>query len=164
MACCLYVRRLRSPRNEGSRLFFCIRRVPYADVTWNGTRIGDYEGFCSPFEFEVTDAVRFGRRNQLVLGVDNRPRPGRDTVGTANYFGNWGGIGGAVYLEARPAVHLADIFAIPRVAESRVVLRVEVAGDQGAPETAARSRGRTGGWERRRAAGSRRQAHPDRRY
>jgi len=128
---CLYAREVEVPAAwHGNRVFLCVRRVyRYADVTVNGRRLGEHEGFCSPFEFDVTDAIRGGERNQLVVGVDNRPRPGRDTVGTANYFGNWGGFGGAVYLEARPPVRLADVFAIPRVAESRVLLRIELAAD-----------------------------------
>lgn len=130
---CLYVRELEVPAAwDGSRVCLCVRRVyRYADVTVNGRRVGEHEGFCSPFELDVTDAIRGGERNQLVVGVDNRPRSGRDTVGTANYFGNWGGFGGAVYLEARPPVRLADVFAIPRVAESRVLLRIELAAEGG---------------------------------
>jgi len=41
-------------------------------------------------------------------------------VGMANYFSNPGGFGGAVYLEARPRVRVEDVFAMPKVAESRV--------------------------------------------
>ena len=128
---CLYVRDVNVPAAwQGQRVFLCVRRVyRYADLTVNGTSIGGYEGFSSPFECDITRAVRFGRRNQLVLGVDNRARAGRDTVGTANYFGNWGGLGGVVYLEARPVVRIADVFAMPRVAESRAMLRITIAND-----------------------------------
>jgi hypothetical protein len=123
---CLYVREVEVPAAwQGQRVFLCVRRVyRYADVTLNGKRIGDYEGFSSPFEFDVTEAIRFGLANRLVIGVDNRARKDRDTVGMANYFSNTGGFGGAVYLEARPTVRLEDVFAMPKVAESRVVLRI----------------------------------------
>lgn len=138
MARCLYVRAVQVPADwEGQRVFLCVRRAyRYTDATVNGTRVGEYEGFCSPFEFEITGALQFGRSNQLILGVDNRPRPGRDTLGTGNLFGNWGGLGGAVYLEARPPVRLADVFAMPHVAPPRVVLRVTIQSDAGpAPES-----------------------------
>ena len=123
---CLYAREIEAPSAwRGRRVFLCARRVyRYADVTVNGTRIGDYEGFSSPFEFNVTEAIRLGRANQLVIGVDNRPRPGRDTVGMADYFSNAGGFGGAVYLEARPADWIQDVFAMPRIAASQVQLRL----------------------------------------
>ena len=131
---CLYVREVEVPAAwQGQRVFLCVRRVyRYADVTLNGKRIGDYEGFSSPFEFDVTEAIRFGLANRLVIGVDNRARKDRDTVGMANYFSNTGGFGGAVYLEARPRVGLEDVFAMPKVAESRVVLRIALANPGGA--------------------------------
>jgi len=123
---CLYAREIEVPSAwRGRRVFLCARRVyRYADVTVNGKRMGDYEGFSSPFEFDVTEAIRFGRANQFVVGVDNRARPGRDTVGMANYFSNAGGFGGAVYLEARPAAWIQEVFAMPRIAASQVQLRV----------------------------------------
>lgn len=122
---CLYVREIEVPAAwQGQRVFLCVRRVyRYADVTVNGQRIGDYEGFSSPFEFDVTEAIRFGQTNRLVMGVDNRARMDRDTVGMANYFSNTGGFGGALYVEARPALRIEDVFAMPKVADSRVVLR-----------------------------------------
>jgi beta-galactosidase len=125
---CLYVRNITVPGAwQRHRVFLCVRRVyRYADVTVNGTRIGEYEGFSSPFEFDVTSAMRFGQDNELVIGVDNRARPGRDTVGMANYFSNTGGFGGAVYLEARSVDWLQDVFAMPRIAASQVQLRVTV--------------------------------------
>jgi hypothetical protein len=132
LARCLYVREVEIPAAwQGQRVFLCVRRVyRYADVTVNGTRVGEHEGFCSPFEVEVTKALRFDGRNRLVLGVDNRPRPGRDTVGTANYFGNWGGVGGGVCLEARPTTWIGDVFAMPRVAAAQVNLRIRINASQ----------------------------------
>jgi hypothetical protein len=126
MARCLYFREVSVPADwQGQRVFLCVRRAyRYTDVTVNGKRVGEYEGFCSPFEFDITQALSFGSPNQLVIGVDNRPRPGRDTLGTGNLYGNWGGIGGAVYLEARAPIWVEDVFAIPRIKSSTVDLRV----------------------------------------
>ena len=127
MARCLYVREVTAPAEwQGRRVVLCVRRAyRYTDVTVNGNPAGEYEGFSSPFEFDITDSVKFGQPNRLVLGVDNRPRPGRDTSGTGNLFGNWGGIGGAVFLEARPLWD-AEVFVIPQLAQSRAVIRVIV--------------------------------------
>jgi hypothetical protein len=125
---CLYMRDLDVPASwRGERIFLCVRRVyARADLTVNGKWLGEYDGFSSPFEFDVTDAIECGATNRLVLGVDNRPRPGSKTFGTANWFANWGGFGGGVYLEARPAVRIEDVFAMPKVAESMVVLRISL--------------------------------------
>ncbi len=125
MARCLYVRAVAVPAEwRGSRIFLTVRRAyRYTDAAVNGVQVGTYEGFSTPFEFEVTRAVRCGQTNQIVLGVDNRPRPGLNTLGTANLNGNWGGIGGDVALEARPPNFVQDVFAIPQLAKSRVLLR-----------------------------------------
>ncbi len=133
MARCLYAREVEVPAQwQGRRVFLCVRRAyRYTDASVNGTRVGDYEGFCSPFEFDITDAVAFGRSNRLALGVDNRPRPGRDTLGTANLYGNWGGIGGAVYLEARPSVWIEDVFAMPKIVAGQVTLRIALRAAKG---------------------------------
>jgi len=127
---CLYVRDAQIPGEwQGRRVFLCVRRVyRYADVTINGSPVGQHEGFCSPCEFDMTSAVRWGQTNRIVIGIDNRQRPERDTVGTANYLGNWGGIGGDVYLECRPPEHVVDVFAIPQLAASQVVLHTTVTG------------------------------------
>lgn len=123
---CLYVRQVDVPQTwSKGRLFLCVRRAyRYADVTVNGKRIGQYEGFSSPFEFDITDAIRLGEKNEIVLAVDNRQREGRDTVGCANYFTNTGGIGGDVLLESRPIDRIENIFAIPRIADGQAWLRV----------------------------------------
>jgi hypothetical protein len=123
---CLYLRGFDVPLEwRGSRVFLCVRRVyRYADVTVNGVRVGEYEGFSSPFEFDITEALCFGQTNRLVIGVDNRARKDRDTVGMGNYFSNAGGFGGDVHLEARPADQIHDVFAIPRIAASQAVIRV----------------------------------------
>jgi len=126
MGRCLYVRGVTVPAEwRGQRIFLCVRRAyRYTDVTVNGKRAGEYEGFCSPFEFDVTGAISCGGSNQLVIGVDNRPRRGRDTLGTGNLYGNWGGIGGAVYLESRAPTWIGDVFAIPRIKSSSVDLQI----------------------------------------
>lgn len=130
---CLYVRHVEIPSAwQDHRVFLGVRRVyARADVNLNGVPFGEHDGFSSPYEFDVTGAVRFGAANRLVIGVDNRPRRGSITYGTANWFANWGGFGGDVYLEARPALRVRDVFAMPNVAESRVILRVELSNDTG---------------------------------
>lgn len=123
---CLYVRSVAVPAAwQGQRVFLCVRRAyRYVDAMVNGKKVGDYEGFSSPFEFEITDAVKVGADNQIVIGVDNRAREGRDTVGMANYFTNTGGFGGPVTLEARPPDWIQDVFAMPKIAAAQAQLRV----------------------------------------
>lgn len=128
VARCLYARSLHIPNEwRGRQVWLVVRRAyMYTDVEMNGQKIGEYEGFSTPFEMNITHAVRFGEVNQLVLGIDNRARPDRNLRGTANYAGNWGGIGGQMWLESRPEVWVDDVFAIPDIDKGEVVLRTTV--------------------------------------
>lgn len=125
---CLYIRDVQIPEDwQGKRVWLIVRRAyQYTDAEVNGKKVGEYEGFSTPFEFDITSDARFGKSNSIVLGVDNRPREGRDLRGTANYSCNWGGIGGDVYLEARDQVWIDDVFAIPEIKKGEVVLRIKV--------------------------------------
>ena len=54
------------------RIFLRIGSATYrAEVYLNGKRLGGHEGGYLPFEFEVTDIVRFDRENFLAIRVDN---------------------------------------------------------------------------------------------
>jgi len=54
------------------RIFLRIGSATYrAEVYLNGRRLGGHEGGYLPFEFEVTDIVRFDRENFLAIRVDN---------------------------------------------------------------------------------------------
>jgi len=54
------------------RIFLRIGSATYrAEVYLNGRRLGGHEGGYLPFEFEVTDIVRFDKENFLAIRVDN---------------------------------------------------------------------------------------------
>ena len=46
-----------------------------------------------------------------------------------NYLGNWGGIAGAVTLEAVPRTHVKNVLVLPDVERRRATFRVAVAGE-----------------------------------
>ena len=84
---CLYARSVAVPEEwRGQRVFLCVRRVyRYADVTVNGKRVGDYEGFSSPFALEegngvitrnATDANLFGWRSGNVAWSEGKSGKG----------------------------------------------------------------------------------------
>jgi len=54
------------------RIFLRVGSATYrAEVYLNGQRLGSHEGGYLPFEFEVTDSVRFEGENFLAVRVDN---------------------------------------------------------------------------------------------
>jgi beta-galactosidase/beta-glucuronidase len=122
-------------------------RVNYHTKVWlNGELLGENVISYLPFEFDVTDKLKPGAANLLVLRVDNRHRltwlPGAKRIEWIQY----GGILEPVTLETTAKVYISDltIHAVPdgsgasvacaleitsrEDAERDVVLRVGVAG------------------------------------
>lgn len=132
-------RKFTVPRSwSGKRIFLRFEAVSYwADVYLNGRRVGSHEGGFTPFELDVTRAVRVGSENELVVGV--RDRSYYDVQGRRPYpWGSfWGGhirgIWQDVYLIARPRLYVADVFVRTSVARRRLTAEVTVANTTGEP-------------------------------
>lgn len=63
-----------------------------ATVTLNGKELGSHNGGYTPFEFDVTDVVKFGATNAVTVCADNTYRRGA--------WWHWGGISRSVTLIA----------------------------------------------------------------
>jgi len=135
----------------------CFKGVDYkAHVFMNGAFLGSHEGFFAPFEFDFTAQARLGT-NVLVVKVENDSCPvagdgswGMKVDGDKIYAATgpgWDdpelgwhhcppgmGIYQAVTIEARPSLHLADIFVRPLLDEKRAELWVEVFNSGSEPQ------------------------------
>lgn len=69
-----------------------------AEVSLKGVLLGRHEGGYTPFEFDVTEAVRWGAPNTLLVCADNSYRRGA--------WWAWGGISRSVALVANDPVRL----------------------------------------------------------
>jgi beta-glucuronidase len=89
-----YFRRFEAPAAwHGRRIFLRFGSVNFrAEVFLNGRRLGAHEGGYMPFEFELGDALRFGRENFLAVRVDNLL--GNCTVPQGNLDPGVGGVAG----------------------------------------------------------------------
>jgi beta-galactosidase/beta-glucuronidase len=114
----------------------------YAAVYWNGQRMGEHYGQFSPFEIDVTAALKPGD-NEIAIYVHNASgkyaRPGvvvSDPMEGNAYRGatdnpaqrNWVGIVGDISLAWRPAAHISDVFVVPSVRKKQLTARIETAG------------------------------------
>jgi beta-galactosidase len=81
-----------------------------ADVWLNGRHVGRHEGAFSRFRLDVTDMLRAGGRNVLVVKADNsRPQPGSTTANVYPLTGDFfvfGGIYRSVSLIVTDPVHV----------------------------------------------------------
>lgn len=72
---------------KGRRLVLRFDAVAsFAEVYWNGRKVGSHVGMFGPFECEVTDEVRFGELNLLAVMVGSSktdPSFAKDSVGVA---------------------------------------------------------------------------------
>ena len=109
-------------------------------VVVNGRTVGSHFDIFLPFDVDVTDAVKSGAKNDLLVGVRKASLfdvPGR--YGRRTYQGGsmWGqhivGIWQDVTLEALPVVHVVDVFVKPLVSQDRLEADVTVKNDTGQP-------------------------------
>jgi hypothetical protein len=101
----------------------------------NGQRIGEHHGFSAPFAFDVSQAIRPGGENVIVLRIANpgavplegprEQKPVRPT-GMLNYIGNWGGIYGNVDLRATERTSIDRVYVRPDVERRRATFVVTV--------------------------------------
>lgn len=87
-----YLRTLFIPADwNGKRLFLRFHGVQsVADVFLNGTHIGEHRGGWTAFTFEITDKVRFGSDNTLLVVVSNNYQ--NDVLPTSTEMNLYGGI------------------------------------------------------------------------
>ncbi|NQU12358.1 glycoside hydrolase family 2 [bacterium] len=148
-----YWREFDAPTNPhaGGRCLLRFRAVDYLAEVWlNGVRVGGHEGGETPFVLDVTDTIRAGVKNLLVVRVLNpthkridgivlneTPKQARRIPYRAGAAYNHGGITGSVELLATPAVRVEDLFAQAEPKTGTIRIRANV---RNATEAAARGR------------------------
>ncbi len=131
-----YRRRFTPPEDwAGRRLWLRFGAVDWAARVWvNGQEVGSHEGGYSPFEFDITDHVTPGE--EAAVAVRAFDPPDRD-LPRGKQVERWytysSGIWQTVWIEARPAAYLAEMFLIPRREGDAWSLeaRLSVAGPDG---------------------------------
>ena len=123
-----YWREFDAPANlhSGGRSLIRFEAVDYLAEVWvNGRKVGSHEGGESPFQLDVTDALRPGAKNLLavrVLNPTHEPIDGIKLKETAsgvknnrisgNMSFNAGGIVDSVALVLNPAAYIDNVFVL----------------------------------------------------
>jgi beta-galactosidase len=97
-------------------------------VYCNGALAGTSIDFFNPFEIDITELVRFGQSNEIVIAAlqersETVGPPGR-TLAYPFWFHRVSGIYGPVSLVSYPQVHAEDIFVIPSVRRRELVVQM----------------------------------------
>ncbi|MBU3665442.1 MAG: hypothetical protein FGM15_06140 [Chthoniobacterales bacterium] len=150
-----YWREFDAPANphRGGRSLIRFEAVDYLAEVWvNGRKVGSHEGGETPFQLDVTDALRPGAKNLLAVRVLNpthdpidgirlkqTPSGVKNTPITGNMSFNSGGIVDSVSLVLNPAASIKDVFVLPDWKTGRVQLRLDINNTQpAAAESVAR--------------------------
>jgi len=126
-----YRRTIRVPADwRGQRVFVVVGACDWLTTAWlDGQKVGAFQGGYTPFEFDLTDHVKPGQDQTLILRVDDTKHPfkleGKQGYGPAR------GIWQTIYLEARPKVAIETIQFLPDIDAKKVTVKVKL--DKPAP-------------------------------
>lgn len=132
-----YYRRLLAipASSRGNRLFLHFDAVAFrSEYYLNGQKIGEFADGFMPYEVEITDRVRWGEDNELIVRAekvseliykDEEDKRRADFPHGSFWGGHIGGIWQDVYLLERPAAYIADIFAVTDVYKKTLTIRYE---------------------------------------
>ena len=119
-----YARSIKVPSSwKGKRVFVVVGASDWETSAWiDGKELGSHKGGYTPFEFELTDNVTFGKPQNLFFKVD-------DTYADWHLYGKQGygnarGIWQTIYLEARGANYIEKIHFYPDIDNSKVGVEV----------------------------------------
>ena len=109
---------------KGKRVFLVIGASDHDTAGWlDGQKLGAHSGGYTPFEFELTDVVKWGEPQKLTLRAwDEGNEPARKSwrlYGKQGY-GNARGIWQTVYLEARGQEYLETVHFTPDIENGAV--------------------------------------------
>jgi len=99
----------------GRRVRLVVQGALLTATVWcNGRRLAQHEGGFTPFEVDLTESLRYGEDNGIVVRVDNTVSLETIPQGTGQKrihidWYNWGGLYRPITLEAVNPVHLEDL-------------------------------------------------------
>lgn len=103
-----------------------------ADVWVNGVHVARHEGGYTPFETDITDALKSAgeKPSTLVVRVFDPTNPSQPTGKQVGWYTTTSGLWQTVWLEARPRARIARFVAVPRVAApaASIAYTLELAG------------------------------------
>lgn len=107
---------------KGQRIYVVVGASDWHTTGWlDGSEVGQFKGGYTPFEFEITDAIKWGEDQDLTLRVDDTEH--RFKLYGKQGYGDARGIWQTVYLEARPHIYFEKIHFTPDIDKSRVTVK-----------------------------------------
>ncbi len=107
-----YRRKLMAPTEwKGKKVILTLEGAAHeSEVYLNGTKVGEHHCGYTAFSIDVSETLRYGSENILVVKVDSREKGNIPPFGFVIDYMTYGGIYRDVYLEIRNPVYLEDVF------------------------------------------------------
>jgi hypothetical protein len=136
-----YRRTFDAPKaTAGGRTLLHFGAADWESTVWlNGKELGVHRGGYDPFSFDVTDALKPGGQQELVVAVwdptNDGPQPRGKQVKRPGgiYYTPVTGIWQTVWLEAVPKTYVRGLKITPDVDAQQVKVEADVVGDANAP-------------------------------
>jgi len=106
---------------QGKRIFVTVGASDWETTLWlDGILLGKHQGGYVPFSFELTDHVKYGQAQKLVIRADDARRD--FTLYGKQGYGDARGIWQTVYLEARGTDYLDALHFTPDIDNNKVTV------------------------------------------
>ena len=108
---------------DGKKVFIVFGASDWITTAWlDGKLLGTFQGGYTPFEFDITQYIRRGSSQKLVVRVDDTPF--RHKLEGKQGYGQAKGIWQTVYLDARGENFIKSIKFTPDIDNQKVTVRV----------------------------------------
>ena len=113
---------------SNQRVFVTIGASDWETTVWlDGVLVGKHQGGYTPFSFELTENVKRGTPQYLVIRVDDKRRD--FTLYGKQGYGNARGLWQTIYLEGRAKTHLETVHFTPNIDNNTVKAEVSLSND-----------------------------------
>ena len=118
------------PEWQGKRVLLTFEGVAhYAEVFLNGEKIGEHYSGYTAFTLDLSDSLRYGEANILVVKVDSRESLNIPPFGNVIDYMTYGGIYREAYLEIKNPTYISDVFIDAKI-DGRILSEVSIVGEE----------------------------------